>query len=270
MKTATKIVKSVFRNRNRHKSNFKKIAWIREKILKHQEDQNIKTIRFENFTLLYKRPYELLHTYKEIFEKEIYRFTSEKVSPFIIDCGANIGLSVLYYKQIYPSAKIFAFEPDLKNFALLEKNTTINNLKDVTLHQQAVWIANTQISFEANESEASHITENKSTGNTVNAMRLNDLLIQCDEIDFLKIDIEGAEWEVICDCSSNLHKVRNLFLEYHGKVHETNKLLDLLRIVNESGFHVYIKMAADQLVHPFVDKTLDLPYDVQLNLFCYK
>lgn len=270
MKTAAKIVKSIFRRKEERQRNFKHITWMQEKIIKHQDDQRIKKLSIDGLIISYKRPYELLHTYKEIFQREIYRFHSEKNNPLIIDCGANIGISVLYYKSIYPDAKVIAFEPDTNNFRLLEENVRQNGYQHVTLHQEAVWTSDGEIIFSANETEASHIAKQGDSGQAVKSIRFNDFLSKQPQIDFLKIDIEGAEWEVITDCAANLSKVNNLFLEYHGKVHETSKLVDLLRFVREAGFSVYIKMAADQLYHPFIDKTLPLPYDVQLNLFCYK
>jgi FkbM family methyltransferase len=268
IKTATNIIKGVLRSKKHTDSNFKKIPWIREKIIKHKEDRTIKKILFPHFSILYKRPYELLHSYKEIFEKEIYRFVSNSNSPLIIDCGSNIGLSILYFKQLYPLAKIIAFEPDQNNFELLKLNTQKNNLTNIELNQSAVWITNGHISFEAKESEASHISENDSH-HKVESIRLNDLLNNYKEIDFLKIDIEGAEFHVIKDIESNLQKVGNLFLEYHGKVDETYKLNEILNLLNRCGFNVYIKNAADNLDKPFIQKRTGNIYDVQLNLFCY-
>ncbi|MBB1285673.1 FkbM family methyltransferase [Flavisolibacter sp. BT320] len=270
MKTATKIVKSIFRKRSAKKGNFKKLPWVQEKILKHQDDHTIKKAAFETFAVYYKRPYELLHTYREIFEREIYRFTTDRSSPVIVDCGANIGLSVLYYKQLFPAAHILAFEPDENNFQLLSKNIAANKLVNVTLRKEAIWNKSGKISFSANESEASHISNDESAGNLVDSVRLKDVLETKEKIDLLKIDIEGAEWEVMQDCAQSLQSVKNLFLEYHGKADDTHKLVDLLQIVKDAGFSVYIKMAADQMQHPFVEKTLPLPYDVQLNLFCYR
>lgn len=270
MKTATKIVKSIFRKRSGRKGNFRKLPWVQEKILKHQDDQTVKKASFDKFTVYYKRPYELLHTYKEIFEREIYRFTPHRTSPVIVDCGSNIGLSVLYYKQLSPNATILAFEPDENNFQLLSKNVAVNNLRNVTLRKEAVWKQNGNISFSANETEASHISHDESSANLVKSVRLKDILESMEKIDLLKIDIEGAEWEVMQDCAQSLQSVDHLFLEYHGKASETHKLVDLLGIVKEAGFSVYLKMAADQMQHPFVERTLPLPYDVQLNLFCYR
>jgi FkbM family methyltransferase len=269
IKTATNIVKGVFRKRKRIKSDFKKVAWVQEKILKHQEDKNVKQVKIGNILIYYKRPYELLHSYKEIFQNEIYRFQSTTSKPLIIDCGSNIGLSVLYFKQIYPEARILAFEPDSNNYDILKRNAEANKLTNIELNNTAVWTKEGEISFEANESEASHISESTS-GQKVKAIRLKDLLSSYKEIDFLKIDIEGAEWEVIRDCEENLKPVKNLFLEYHGKVEETDRLNELLAIISNNGFKVYIKNAADNLYHPFIEKQTGTIYDVQLNLFCYK
>ena len=84
------------------------------------------------------------------------------------------------------------------------------------------------------------------------------------------MDIEGAEYEVMEDISDQLGNVQNLFLEYHGKVEDTKKLTRLLNIVQEAGFSVYIRNAADNLDHPFIQVRTGTIYDVQLNIFCYK
>lgn len=269
IKTAANIIKGVFRNRKPVQTRFKRISWAQEKYIKHQEDQNIKKIQFSNYSICYKRPYELLHSYRDIFEKELYRFTTENKKPIIFDCGSNIGLSIIYFKQIYPQSKIIAFEPDQTNFDLLELNILNNNLKNIELIKAAVWTENSEISFDSNESEASRISES-GAGNKVKSVRLNDLLQEYAEIDFLKIDIEGAEWHVMQDIASTLPRIKNLFLEYHGKVENTAKLTEILNIINTLGFKVYVKNAADNLDSPFQSKRTNSSYDVQLNLFCYK
>jgi hypothetical protein len=53
-----------------------------------------------------------LHGYQEIFEEECYSFNASSSYPFIIDCGSNIGLSIIYFKRQYPNARIIGFEPD--------------------------------------------------------------------------------------------------------------------------------------------------------------
>ena len=269
IKTATNILNGVFKSRKGPKQGIGHLPWTLEKILKHQEDKEIKKVKIGNLVIWYKRPYELLHTYKELYEKGLYKFSSSTASPLIIDCGSNIGLSVLYYKQLYPFSSIVAFEPDEQNFLLLQKNVGTNGLLEVQLHKAAVWIHNGTISFEGRESEASHISEGD-TAHKVASIRLKDVLEQHDQVDFLKIDIEGAEWPVIVDCKDSLKHVAHLFLEYHGKVEDTNKLTELLEIVKQNGFKVYIRNAADNLEHPFEERPTASICDVQLNLFCYR
>jgi FkbM family methyltransferase len=252
-------------------SDYDSISWFKEKLLKHQDDVDIKKTDFKQFKLFYKRPYEVLHTYKEIFENEIYRFSSDSKMPVIIDCGANIGLSAIYFKLLYPNATVAAFEPDNNNFELLKKNIELNNLKNVELHKKAVWIKDGNISFEANESEASSISEDNADNTTlVECIKLALFLSQYKKIDFLKMDIEGAEDKVIHDCSDVLSNIENMFIEYHGKTRETEKLIGMLSLFEEKGFSVYLKNAADELKHPFVEKQTPYKYDVQLNIFCYK
>ena len=269
IKTATNIIKGALRHKKSSPHNFKPIGWFREKWLKHQEDKKIKRIHLDSLLVFYKRPYELLHSYKEIFQNEIYCFTTNTKIPVIIDCGSNIGLSVLYFKKIYPEAKVIAFEPDPGNFALLKQNVEMNQFAKVELNKAAVWIYDGEISFASKGSEASHISPNGDK-EKVSAISLKKILDQYPEIDFLKIDIEGAEDYVIEDIKLSLDKVKNLFLEYHGKAEETLKLNKLLAIIHNNGFKVYIRNAADNLKKPFVEKTTGTIYDIQLNLFCYK
>src|SRR2546423_3692928 len=65
-------------------------------------------------------PYWYLFSHHELLVNEIYKFDAERPDPLIIDCGANIGLSVIYFKYLYPRATIVAFEPDQKIFRVLE------------------------------------------------------------------------------------------------------------------------------------------------------
>lgn len=252
------------------KPRYQSFSWIQKRILKHLDDQSIKLFTFRDFKVFYKRPYELIKTYEELFLEEIYRFQTKSEQPVIIDCGANIGLSSLYFKSIYPNATLHAFEPDAVLFQLLEKNTQVNDFTNTHLHQAAVWIEDTNLSFSSKGSEASHIDLSNQSAHQVKAIRLSSFLSQFEHVDFLKMDIEGAEFQVVADCLDGLKKVDHFFLEYHGKVDQTKQLHTLLQQVESIGFNVYIKMAADQLKSPFYEKQTGTPYDVQLNIFCYK
>lgn len=266
-----KIAKGVWGGLRKQKKGgqFANISWFREKILKHEEDKNIKTTTFGRIKLSYQRPYEVLHTYKELFEEELYKFISDNPTPFVVDCGANIGLSVLYFKQLYPNATILAYEPDKDNFALLQTNVAQNALKNVECRQKAVWVHNGTIAFSSVGSQGSRIAQGDFIQNKteIAAERLADVLKE-KRVDLLKIDIEGAEVDVLTDCVPYLDNVQQLFVEYHGKAEETEKLTQLLNIL-KSRYKVYIKLAADELKHPFIEKSTGGSFDLQLNIFCY-
>ena len=59
---------------------------------------------------------------KDIFVQRIYHFESRRANPLILDCGSNIGLSLLYFASTYPQSRIIAFEPDPTIFPCLQEN----------------------------------------------------------------------------------------------------------------------------------------------------
>ena len=264
IKGATNAIQKIFHNPYRGTGlNFFDI-----KILKHLPPGKSYTRKLGEHTIHFSDPQELLHGLKEIFIEKIYD-QSLPENARIIDCGSNIGMSILYLKQIAPTASIIGFEPDDQNFALLQKNINGNNLGKTEIHKAAVWKENTTLSFQVTGSMGSAIDTTGDSSNTVDvkAVRLKDYLKE--KVDFLKIDIEGAEYEVIKDIASELHNVKKLFIEYHGTYQQNNELLEILNIVSNAGFSFYIKEAASIYDHPFIRKRNGVwNYDVQLNIFC--
>ena len=199
-----------------HKVN---IGPLRKIYYKHLNSGKVRSHRLFGKDIFFVSPTEFMHGLNEIFIEEIYK-QSLPPNPFIIDCGANIGLSVIYIKQMFPDAEIIAFEPDEENFNLLQTNIKSFNYKNVQARKEAVWIENTALQF-ANEGSMSSRIHTEVSDNTVpvKAIRLKDYLDR--PIDFLKIDIEGAEFRVIKDIADQLHYVNKLFLEYHGSFIKT-------------------------------------------------
>jgi hypothetical protein len=103
----------------------------------------------------------LIGMINEIFVKKNYMFNSDNDAPVIIDCGANIGLSTIFFKQIYPKSKIFCFEPDPKIFVMLKHNLTQFNYSDIQIFNKAVWIRNEKLSFQPDNSWGGKIVSNE-------------------------------------------------------------------------------------------------------------
>ncbi len=214
-------------------------------------------------------PFWFLYTHDEICLKEIYRFHSKNAAPFILDCGANIGLSVIYFKQLYPKAQIVAFEPDPTVFSALVENIQSFELREVTALQKAVWKSETAVAFEPDGSVGGRIASANSNISRIEVptVRLHDWLDR--PVDMLKLDIEGAEYEVLLDCRGRLQNVDYLFVEYHAKPDEPQQLHELLRILQEADFRYHIQ-DANPIDHPFVKEERHTYYDLQLNVFAFR
>lgn len=213
----------------------------------------------------------LLHSLREIFVDEVYRFATDldaDTPPHIIDAGANIGLSVLYFKRLHPEATLVAYEPDPQMFELLVHNTA--GLPGVELRNAAAWTAETRLTFYTEGSLAGS-TEidflGKGQAVTVEAERLRDRLVE-RPVDFLKIDIEGAENEVLFDIEDQLDRVGMLFFEYHSTPGRAQRLGDLLAMVSRHGFR-YVINGAHGARLPFVE-TVPHGFDLQLNVSCFR
>jgi FkbM family methyltransferase len=205
---------------------------------------------------------------REIFAEECYLFKASNENPVILDIGANIGVSVLWFKMNYPTSKIFAFEADNDIFQILKQN--VGYLKDVDLHQKAVWISNEVLSFQSDGADGGSLLTSGENVKRVQGIRLRDFICDFQEIDFLKIDIEGAEASVIKDCHDVLYKVNHIFIEYHslnGKIQELGEILDIL---TKNGFRYYIKNIAKKRQIPFVNKNDKQIMDLQVEIYGYK
>lgn len=208
-----------------------------------------KSRKYKGFTIFFKNDFETDFLINEIFEEECYRFKADNISPFIIDCGAHIGLSVLYFKSIYPASKIIAFEPDKQSFELLKINVEFNNLGDVTLYNMAVG------DFEGETTMYGDFSQNsESVGNTIikdwgnrngfttsviSVLKLSGVLGDLS-VDYLKIDTEGTELSVLKDIEPHIQQVKNIYVEFHEYNDNKNELLKLSEMLQGSNFKISI------------------------------
>ena len=189
----------------------------------------------------------LIMMFDEIFIKKEYYFNSEKKNPFVIDCGANIGLATLFFKKLYPQSRIIAFEADVKAFELLKQNVENNRLKNVELHNKALYNKEGKIKFyydPKNPSSLAMSTEKKRMDKAAAVVSSTTLSSHInEEVDFLKMDIEGAEGIVIEEMSSKnkLRLIKEMVIEYHHHIDKKkdnlSKILGILE-KNNFGYHI--------------------------------
>ncbi len=211
---------------------------------------------------------------KEIFIDEIFKvkeFTSE--SPVVIDCGANIGLATIYFSKIY-NAKVFAYEADPEIFDCFNNNIKNLSLEDrVIAFNKAVWVNEQGVEFDIEGGYSGQIHQDghdlvkKSV--TVPSTRLRDLILEIGHVDLLKIDIEGAENQVIFDCADVLNNVDCIFIEWHSISKKPQMLGEILNLLKNEGFRYHIKDAFTSKF-PFVKVKEMCGMDLQLNIFAIR
>lgn len=187
--------------------------------------------------------YDLSFLIHEIFAQEIYKFSTTSLEPFIIDCGSNIGISLLYFKSLYPKARIIGFEPDATTYKVLLSNIKNNNLDNITVHQKALHPTQTTLTFYSNSREPGSARNNLfemfgcSTKKEIQATPLSAFITE--PVDFLKIDIEGAEALILqeLDEHQKLPLIKQMVFEFHP---DKNSVAQTLAILEKNNFKYVI------------------------------
>lgn len=187
--------------------------------------------------------------YREIFLSKEYYFVPTGTAPVIVDCGANIGMSVLYFKNLFPKASILAFEANPRVFPLLQKNIERNHLTQVELHNIALYDHETTLSFFVGDETKTVLGSiRKERGGEielkVNAAKLSNYIKNYKKIDLIKIDVEGAEWQIIrdLDVSGTLKLSDQYIIEFHHNINdEPSNLSAFLKFFESNGFNYNLK-----------------------------
>ena len=192
---------------------------------------------------------ELSYLFYEVFVREDYAFEFPGASPLIYDLGGNIGMATLYFKMLYPGARVRVYEPSPRSFELLRANVEGNALEGVTPRALAVAASPGRITLHDAVEGSSLMTsvraERAGAGSRaveVEAVRLSDEI--GTDVDFLKMDIEGAELECVEDlaASGKLARVRELAIEYHLNMGGAQPgLARLLALLEASGFGCQVR-----------------------------
>ena len=185
------------------------------------------------------------YEFTDMFMDRSYHFRSEKTSPLIFDCGSNIGMSIIYFKHICPKARVIGFEPDSVTFKILEENIRKNNLNDIRLVNAALSDISGALEFISDGMDGSHLAklEHKTLSNSVKrcivkSVKLSDYIVE--PVDLLKVDVEGAEYEVLKECGDKLCLVKEMIIEYHCFRELKPMLPAFLKLLTDKGFRYII------------------------------
>ena len=191
--------------------------------------------------------------FTEIFFKETYYLSQTNKPILVIDCGANIGVSLLYIKTRAPYARVICFEPNPAARAVLEKNIEKNGwVGEVNVFPYALGKAKGTVDFFVD------VADETSSGGSVahflkkKNQKFNSYTVEVDtlsgyidgHVDFLKIDIEGSEFDVLEELASRqkLQHIAAIQLEYHYMPKFfTRPLSEILVLLESEGFTTFVE-----------------------------
>ncbi len=188
----------------------------------------------------------LRYIYREIFVDRLYAIESPKPGMRIIDAGANTGLAMLYFKLVAPDCHITCFEPDPRNCELISANVRDNGLRGVSVCNAALSDADGTATMYANAALTGDTAQSlsrafrASLADTPAAIRQYEVPAISlkpflrDPVDILKLDIEGAEGQVIRSLGDSLRDVGCVLMEYHY-LREGNSLQDIIGRLEDAG-----------------------------------
>jgi FkbM family methyltransferase len=161
-----------------------------------------------------------ISTYREVFLQHAYALELRTPPRVVVDAGANIGLTSVYFALRYPDARILAIEPEASNETLLAANAA--PYPTITAVRGALWNADLPIDVvDPGLGKWGFRTRaaNGHSGAQVPGMTIDTLMRThgVDYIDVLKVDIEGAEREVFADPSAWIDRVGVIIVELHDR-----------------------------------------------------
>jgi FkbM family methyltransferase len=172
----------------------------------------------------------LFEMFKDKNHHKIKQFQG-KQDNVILDIGANEGYYTLKMKDNNPSLQIFAFEPIPETFKILKKNILANNLKNVHLVNYAVGKENKKIEFEyvPEATAISSIKIDLKSRQWLDKKRIRKIKVNCvnlpwifdkyklSHVDIMKIDTEGAEFDILRGGKEVLDKINRIVIEFHSE-----------------------------------------------------
>jgi FkbM family methyltransferase len=182
----------------------------------------------------------------------------------VVDMGAHIGAFAVRAAQIAHLGQVYAYEASIKNFALLTENCQLNGLENLYIENSAVSDHRGQMPLytPANNSILSSLLQDTSGFvEMVQAITFADIIAEhaLTQIDFLKVDVEGAEFDILLACSAETFaKIRRMVIEYHEFEGDERTYRDLTDLLVSHGFKVAVEKAIFPQLHWFGTRIIRL------------
>jgi FkbM family methyltransferase len=180
--------------------------------------------------------------YRDVFEGRYHVLELEEEPKYVLDLGSNIGLTIAHYRHLWPDAKILGFEMDSENCWMANKNAEDSN---ASVWNYAVSTNLGYVSYSKTPGRQQCYRIGRETDNSWKAVSVHmDHAVNSagngNPVDFVKMDIEGAEFDIIKQGGAWTNKVRNLLVEVHGlnEKNTHNNVKRVKKMLEEKDFIV--------------------------------
>lgn len=165
----------------------------------------------------------------------------QKAQNCIIDIGAHIGFFSIYASLLNPDIQIFSFEPEPNNFQTLKENLKTNHIKNVIIKNLAIADEMGQKKLFISEDSHNHsLVFQTEKQLTIPATSLTKIFENISYCDLIKLDAEGAEFQILQSLPQNIFpKIKTFYIEYHEQLPEMNKLT-LTRLLEMANYQIKI------------------------------
>ncbi len=183
------------------------------------------------------KPLEAYNEYKDIYFKGIYRFSPSRDNPLILDAGAYVGFSALHFLEAHPKARLVLFECDPDILSVLRAN--LAGFEDrYELVEKALSDKDGESCFLRSGDDGGCLSPDHEGGFKVETTTLLPWLE--GEVDFLKMNIEGAEMATLKACGDSLRRIREMVIEFHSFPGQEQQLDELLLTLKSAGFRYLV------------------------------
>ena len=199
----------------------------------------------EEYNLVIREGTSDLSVFYQVFVDDNYKYSYAKDPQIILDIGANVGYTSIYYAKLFPKSKIYCLESDPENYKILLKN--IEKYPNITPCNGALYSRDTILSiYDPNLGEwGLQVSETENnTNKKVQAYSFNSLLklweLENTIIDVLKIDIEGSEKELFEGDVGFLNSVDLMIIETHDRF-KSGTSQALFKVMQNKEFILNVK-----------------------------
>lgn len=200
------------------------------------------------------RPSRRLGSPRLFAKRELEYWVPAEIGPeVVLDIGANIGVTSLYFSRRFPEARIFSFEPVPSNFAVLEKN--LGNLHNVVACNYGLGTRDEMVPIYACDDETNaggfslyDLGVDKSRSQEIRVRNIQAALAELEitRVDLIKIDTEGAEYDILLSMDQEmLANVKWIIGELHG-----NRDFELLAYLSQ-WFDIDMKKSLNSRLFQF-------------------